>query len=223
MNTKDINSTWEIFQQELAWDFQMKVFWLVWYAMWVSAVAAYFSWAIFQAVPILWNWWVWFIAIIWLIFTQWMWARKEPLNLVLFSVIAFLLWLSIAPMIWMAIMVDPIIVVKAFVSTASLSLAAWIYWATTKKDMSWMWWFLMMALIWLIIVWVLNMFWPSDMVSVLVSWAWVVLFSIFIAYDINTLKHYPEDMAVMAAVWLYLSIFNLFQSVLSLLLHFSDD
>lgn len=219
----NIQNETQVFQQELAWDFQMKVFWLVWYAMWLTAITAYFSASIFQAAPILANWWVSLIALLWLVFTQWMWSKKEPLNILLFSAIAFLLWLSIAPLVSMAIMVDPMIVTKAFVATAALSFAAWIYWATTHRDMSWMWWFLMIALIWLIIVWVLNIFWPSDTVSLFVSWAWVILFSIFIAYDINTLKHYPKDMAITAAIWLYLSIFNLFQSILSLLLQLSQE
>lgn len=219
----NIQNDTKIFQQELAWDFQMKVFWLVWYAMAVTATTTFFAWSIFQAFPILSNWWIWFAVIIWLIFTEWMWARKEPINFILFSFIAFLLWLSIAPLIWYAMSVDPVIVTKAFISTASLSIAAWIYWGTTKRDLSWIWWFLTMALIWLIIVWVLNIFWPSSATSFFVSWAWVVLFSVFIAYDINTLKHYPEDMAISAAIWLYLSIFNLFKSILSLLLQFSDD
>ena len=208
----------QIQQNELSSPFMMKVFWLVWYAMWVSALAVYFSPIILSTMPFLWNPIISLILLMWIIFTWKFWWTKEPLNLIIFTVLAWLLWISISPLIWMAIAIDPSLVFKAFTATACLSFAAWIYWATTKKDMSWIWWFLIMALIWMIIVWILNMIWPSSMVSMMVSWFWVILFSIFIAHDINTLKHYPENMAIMAAIWLYLSIFNLFQSILSLLI-----
>jgi len=208
----------QIQQNELSSPFMMKVFWLVWYAMWVSALAVYFSPIILSTMPFLWNPIISLILLMWIIFTWKFWWTKEPLNLIIFTVLAWLLWISISPLIWMAIAIDPSLVFKAFTATACLSFAAWIYWATTKKDMSWIWWFLIMALIWMIIVWILNMIWPSSMVSMMISWFWVILFSIFIAHDINTLKHYPENMAIMAAIWLYLSIFNLFQSILSLLI-----
>lgn len=213
----------QIQQRELSSPFMLKVFWLVWYAMWVSALAVYFSPAILSSAPFLWNPIISLILLLWIVFTWKYWATKEPLNLAIFTLLAWLLWVAISPLIWMAIAIDPALVFKAFVATACLSFAAWVYWVTTKKDLSWMWWFLMMAVIWLIIVWLLNMIWPSSMVSMLVSWVWVVLFSIFIAHDVNTLKNYPENMAVMAAIWLYLSIFNLFQSILSLLVQLNWD
>ena len=213
----------QIQQNVLSSPFMLKVFWLVWYAMWISAVTAYLSPEILSAVPFLWNPIISLILLLWIIFTQKFWATKEPLNLIIFTILAWLLWISISPLIWMAMAIDPALVFKAFTATACLSFAAWIYWATTKKDLSWIWWFITMALIWMIIVWILNMIWPSSTVSMLVSWFWVILFSVFIAYDINTLKNYPENMAVMAAIWLYLSIFNLFQSILSLLLQMNND
>lgn len=217
-----INTT-QVHQRELSSPFMLKVFWLIWYAMWVSALAVFFSPQILSSMPFLWNPIISLILLIWIIFSWKFWMTKEPLNLVIFSLLAWLLWVAIAPLIWMAIAINPMLIMKAFIATSCLSFAAWIYWATTKKDMSWMWWFLMMAVIWLIIVWILNMIWPSSMVSMMISWVWVVLFSIFIAYDINTLKYYPENMAVAAAIWLYLSIFNLFQSILSLLTQLNNN
>jgi FtsH-binding integral membrane protein len=207
----------QIIQNTLSSAFMVKVFSLVWYAMWISAISAFYYPIIAQTVPIFTNWIVNLILLLWIIFTQWMWAKKEPLNLIMFSIIAFLLWIWIAPLIYHSLAIDPSILAKAFVATSCLSLAAWFYWATTKKDLSWMSWFLTIALFWIIIVSVLNIFWPSEWVSLFVSWAWVILFSIFISYEVNTLKNYPENMAILAAIWLYLSIFNLFQSLLSLL------
>lgn len=213
-----------IAQSELAASFQMKVFSLVWLAMATTAFSVMTSWFIVSNVPFLASPLVSFIVLIWLVFTSRTWAQIRPLNIILFLLIAYILWIMLSPLIAMAIWVWWItIVMKAFTATACLTMAAWMYWASTKKDLSGMRWFLMMTLIWVIIVWVLQIFWPSPMVHMIVSWISVILFSGFISYEVNMLKHYPENMAIEAAIWLYLSIFNLFQSILSLLISLSSD
>ena len=211
-------------QGDLASSFMVKVFSLVGLAMATSAIAVMTSWYVLSYVPFLASPLVSLIILLWLIFTSRSWAQVRPLNIILFLLIAYILWIAIAPLVAVAVTVWwAAMVYKAFFATACLSLAAWIYWATTHRDLSWMGWFLVMALIWVIVVWILQIFWPSPMVHMIVSWVSVVLFSAFIAYDINTLKRFPENMAIEAAIWLYLSIFNLFQSVLSLLLSLSND
>lgn len=217
-------STTKIYQSELTSSFQMKVFSLVWLAMATSAIAVFTAWPVIKAVPLLLNPWFSLIVLLWLIFTAPKWAQIRPLNIILFLVFAYVLWLWITPLIAVAIWVWWLeIVMKAFTATAALTIAAWMYWASTNKDLSWMWWFLMMSLIWLIIVSLLQLIWPSPIAHMVISWISVVLFSAYIAYDINMLKHYPENMAIEAAIWLYLSIFNLFQSVLSLLISLNRE
>lgn len=219
-----ISNSTTIYQSELTSSFQMKVFSLVWLAMAMSATAVFTAWPVIEAIPLLINPWFSLIILLWLILTSRKWAQIRPLNIVLFLFMAYILWLWITPLIATAIWVWWIeIVMKAFTATWALTIAAWMYWATTKKDLSWMWWFLMMALIWVIVVWILQLFWPSPIVHMVISWISVILFSAFIAYDINMLKHYPENMAIEAAIWLYLAIFNLFQSMLSLLLSMNSD
>ena len=215
----------QVQQNVLSSTFTMKVFSLVWLAMLTSAFAVFTAGPILSMMPFLGHPLVSFWLIIALIFTSRSWSQTRPLNIILFLLIAYLLWLWITPLIGFASMMQwwNILIMKAFVSTACLTVAAWAYWASTHRDLSWIWWFLMMALIWLIIVWILQMFWPSPMVHMISSWIAVVLFSVFIAYDINTLKNYPENMAIEAAIWLYLSIFNLFQAVLSLLISLGND
>lgn len=218
------NAQSHIIQRELSSSFQMKVFWLVWLAMATSAMAVLTAWPIISAIPLLTNPIVSLIILLWLIFTAPKWSQIEPLNIILFLFMAYILWLWLTPLVASAVWKWWIwMVMQAFTATACLTFAMWIYWSTTHRDLSWMWWFLVTSLIWIIIVWILQIFWPSDTVQMIVSWVSVILFSAFIAYDVNMLKHYPENMAILAAIWLYISIFNLFQSILSLLLSFKSE
>ncbi len=213
-----------IAQSELSASFQMKVFSLVWLAMATSAFAVMTSWYILSYLPFLANPLISLGILLILIFTSRTWAQIRPWNTVIFLLFAYILWIWLSPLVAIGILVWwSTMIMKAFTATACLTLAAWMFWASTKRDLSWMRWFLLMSLIWVIVVWILQIFWPSPMVHMIVSWVSVILFSAFIAYEVNMLKHYPENMAIEAAIWLYLSIFNLFQSILSLLISLGSE
>lgn len=166
------------------------------------------------------GYWIIFIAELALVFTASRWSQiARPWNVVLFLSFAFLSGLTLYPLLAYAGAVGGLALVsKALVVTVALSFAAGIYARTTERDLSGMGGFLMMGLIGLIVVGILQIFWPSNTVELWSSGIGVLLFSGFIAYDIQMIEQYPENRALEASLALYLSIFNLFTSVLRFLI-----
>jgi FtsH-binding integral membrane protein len=160
-----------------------------------------------------------------LVFTHRKWAQwPRPVNILVYAFYAFFSGITLAPIVFMALSLGgTVIIIKALVVTACLSLAAGIYALTTSRDLSGMGGFLVMALIGLILVGILNIFFPSTAVEFYSALAGVGLFSAFIAYDIQMIQKYPKHMAIEASIGLYLSIVNLFIDVLRVLMALSRD
>jgi len=159
-----------------------------------------------------------------LIFTSGMWSKKRPLNIILFATFAFLSGVSVVPLLAMAKMVGgTALIYKALFATTGMFLGAAIYGFITKRSLSGIAGFLTIGLIGLIIVGILQIFFYSSTVELISSGFGVLLFSGFIAYDIQKLKYYPENMAIEAALSLYLSFFNLFVSILRFMLALNRD
>ena len=159
-----------------------------------------------------------------LIFTSRMWSQRRPLNIILFVTFAFLTGVTIVPLLTYAKAVGGItIIFKALFASTGMFLGAAIYGHTTHRNLTGMRGFLMIGLIGLIIVGVLQIFFFSSVVELISSGFGVLLFSGFIVYEIQRLKYYPENMAIEAALSLYLSFFNLFISVLRLMLALSRN
>ncbi len=153
-----------------------------------------------------------------LIFTSGMWSQKRPLNIILFATFAFLTGVTVVPLLAMANAVGgAALIYKALFATTGMFLGAATYGFITKRNLMGMRGFLITGLIGLIIVGILQIFFYSSTVELISSGVGVLLFSGFIAYDIQKLKYYPENMALEAALSLYLSFFNLFISVLRLM------
>ena len=93
----------------------------------------------------------------------------------------------------------------------------------TKKDFSFMGKFLFIGLILLIIASLANIFLQIPAMSLTISAIAVLLFSAFILYDVSRIVNGGETNYVMATMGLYLNIYNLFTSLLNLLLAFSGN
>ena len=83
--------------------------------------------------------------------------------------------------------------------------------------------FLFVGLILLIIASVANLFFAMPAASLAISGISVLLFSGFILFDVSRIIHGGETNYVMATLGIYLSIYNLFVSLLQLLMAFSGD
>ncbi len=93
----------------------------------------------------------------------------------------------------------------------------------TKRDFSFMGKFLFIGLILLIIASLANIFLQIPAMSLTISAIAVLLFSAFILYDVSRIVNGGETNYVMATMGLYLNIYNLFTSLLNLLLAFTGN
>ncbi|MDO9149757.1 MAG: Bax inhibitor-1/YccA family protein [Methylotenera sp.] len=89
---------------------------------------------------------------------------------------------------------------------------------TTKKDFSFMGKFLLVGIILLIVASLANIFLQIPAMALALSAVGVILFSGFILYDVSRIVNGGETNYVMATLGLYLSIYNLFTSLLHLLM-----
>jgi len=93
----------------------------------------------------------------------------------------------------------------------------------TRKDFGFMGNFLFVGLVLLIIASIANLFFAMPAASLAISAVAVLLFSGFILYDVSRIVNGGETNYVMATLGIYLSIYNLFLSLLYLLLAFSGE
>ena len=93
----------------------------------------------------------------------------------------------------------------------------------TKKDFSFMGKFLFIGLILLIVASLANLFFQIPALSLTISSIAVLLFSAFILYDVSRIVNGGETNYIMATLGLFLSIYNLFLSLLQLLMAFAGE
>jgi FtsH-binding integral membrane protein len=117
-------------------------------------------------------------------------------------------------------------VARTFFVTAAAFGALSLYGYTTKRDLTAMGKFLFMGLVGLVLASIVNMIWPSGMMSFVISAAGVLIFSGLIAYDTQKIKEqYAEawgseaaqKVAIFGALSLYLDFVNLFQFLMAFL------
>ncbi len=93
----------------------------------------------------------------------------------------------------------------------------------TRKDFGFMRNFLMVGLVLIILAALVNLFLTIPAVSLAISAAAVLVFSGFILFDVSRIVNGGETNYVMATLGIYLSLYNLFISLLQLLLAFSGE
>jgi hypothetical protein len=103
-----------------------------------------------------------------------------------------------------------------FVSLAAVA-------STTKRDFSNLGKFLFSGVILLLVAIVANIFFQIPALALAISAIAVVLFSAYILYDINRIVQGGEDNYITAALAVYLDIYNVFVSLLQLLMAFTGE
>jgi modulator of FtsH protease len=93
----------------------------------------------------------------------------------------------------------------------------------TKRDFSFLSKFLFVGLILLIVASLANIFFAVPAVSLTISAVAVLIFSLYILYDVSNIVHGGETNYVMATLNMYLNLYNLFISLLNLLLAFTGQ
>jgi modulator of FtsH protease len=107
--------------------------------------------------------------------------------------------------------------------TAAIFFAMAAIATVTKKDFSFMGKFLFVGLILLIVTMLANLFFQIPALSLALSGIAVLLFSAYILYDVSRIVNGGETNYVMATMSLFLNVYNIFVSLLNLLLAFSGN
>jgi len=89
--------------------------------------------------------------------------------------------------------------------------------ATTKRDFSFMGKFLFVGMIALILASIANMFLQIPALSLAISTLVIVVFSLYLLYDLQRIIRGGETNYVLATTGVYMSLFNIFTSLLSIL------
>lgn len=154
-------------------------------------------------------------------------STRPAVAAILLFIYAVMIGLGITPLIWGGLAVNPASIVWAFVIAALMFgfMASFGY--KTAKDLSFLGIFLMMGMIGLILVGIISMIWTlGGTFSTIICAVGVLVFALFTAYDMQTLKRsyetlgddYQKDqLAVLGALHLYISFVAMFQYLLGLL------
>ena len=161
------------------------------------------------------------------------WAQARAFSMrpttaaVLLFLYAVIIGLGITPMIWGGLAVNPASIVWAFVIAALMFGFMALFGYKTAKDLSFLGIFLMMGMIGLILVGIVSMIWSlGSTFSTIVCAIGVLVFALFTAYDMQTLKRsyavlgdetQKDQLAVLGALHLYISFIAMFQYLLGLL------
>jgi modulator of FtsH protease len=94
---------------------------------------------------------------------------------------------------------------------------------TIKRDLSFMGKFLFVGMIALLIAIFANMFLQIPALALTISTLVIVVFSLFLVYDLQRIIRGGETNYVMATTGVYLSLFNIFANLLHLLLAFAGE
>jgi len=111
----------------------------------------------------------------------------------------------------------------AALGTGAIFLAMGAIATTTKRDFSFMGKFLFVGMVALLIAALANMFFQIPALALTISTLVIVVFSLFLLYDLNRIVRGGETNYVMATTGVYLSLINIFSSLLQILLALSGD
>ena len=95
--------------------------------------------------------------------------------------------------------------------------------STTKRDFSNIGKFLFAGVILLLVAIVANIFFQIPALSLAIAAIAVVIFSAYILYDISRIVHGGEDNYITATLAVYLDVYNVFVSLLQLLMAFTGE
>lgn len=144
--------------------------------------------------------------------------RKKAIGYTFLYVFTFISGVTTYPIVayyLAAIGPNPVLLALATTTVVFTGLA--VYATTTKRDLTFLGGMLMAALLALIAISIFNIFWPLSSTGMLAfSFIGVLVFSGYVLFDFNRMKHYgvsAEEVPLMA-LNLYLDFINLFINIL---------
>jgi modulator of FtsH protease len=151
--------------------------------------------------------------------------RESGLGVALLLLMTGLLgwWLGPILSVALALRNGPQLVAYAALGTGVIFFAMGAIAQTTKRDFSFLGKFLFVGMIALLIAMLANMFLQIPALALTISTLVIVVFSLFLLYDLSRILRGGETNYIMAATGVYMSLFNIFANLLNLLLAFSGD
>lgn len=162
------------------------------------------------------------------------WAQVRAFHLkpvvggLLLALYSVMMGMVLTPLLLISVTHNPWTVLFAFVISAVMFACMALFGYKTVRDLSFLRLFLFMGMIGLILVGLASFIWPAlvgGTFGTIVCLAGVLIFALFTAYDMQTLKsayNYVGDetqknqLAVLGALHLYISFIAMFQYILSL-------
>ncbi len=111
----------------------------------------------------------------------------------------------------------------AAVGTGAVFMSMAMIAVTTKRDFSFMGKFLFVGMIVLLVAMIANMFLQIPALALTISSLVIVVFSLFLLYDLSRIVTGGETNYVMATTGVYMSLFNIFANLLQLLMAFAGE
>lgn len=158
------------------------------------------------------------VAELGLVFTAGRWQQNEAINKPLFFLYALLSGVTLVPLLeWAGARGGLPLIGQALAVTAVTFGALAVYGATTKRDFANLGGFLFIGCIALLVGGLVNFFFQSGVVALVLSIVSVGIFSAFTVYEMNMIRrHYTDADWIAAALGLFISFIGLFQSILQL-------
>lgn len=227
--------SFEYDEKVLAKDFMSQVFGFMSAALVISGIAAWAFGSSANLMSYLHNpltgsmtilGWVTMLAPLGLVILMGIKYEKMSLSALATSFLVFALVMGISLSFIFLVYTDSSIVATFFITAGTFSVMAILGWRT-RTDLTKFGSILYMALIGIIIAMVVNFFMKSEMMSYVISFIGVLVFSGLTAYDVQKLKRIGASVqygtevaskaAVMGALSLYLDFINLFLFLLRFL------
>ncbi|MCO7222746.1 Bax inhibitor-1/YccA family protein [Pleionea sp. CnH1-48] len=130
---------------------------------------------------------------------------------------------TLGPILGMIMANAPQIVAMALGGTGLIFFGLSAYVLTTKKDMSFMSGFMVAGAIVLMVAVVANLFLQIPALSLAISAAFMLFSSAAIMWQTSAIIHGGERNYIVAAVGIFVSLYNIFVSLLQLLMAFGGD
>ena len=144
--------------------------------------------------------------------------RKKAISYTFLYIFTFISGVTLYPIVsYYALSAGANVVMMAFATTTVVFTGVAVYATKSKRNFSFLGGFLLAALLALVVISIWNIFMPLSSTAMLAfSFIGVVVFSGYVLFDFNRMKHYgvsAEEVPLMA-LNLYLDFINLFVSIL---------
>lgn len=132
------------------------------------------------------------------------------------------LGLTAAPLITSVLVINPMIVISAFILAVIMFVALSAYAVISGKDFSYMTGFLMTGLLVAFVAGLISAFFSLPVLGLAVSAAFVVLSSGVILWQVGEIINGGETNYILATVTLFVSFYNIFLSLLNIFGYSAD-